>query len=289
MKVTERLSEAGNRVIFFCDFSPPRGDGAAAAAQALGIDADFICVAYNPGRAVRIDSSALAHAIRAETGTDVCFNLAPRDMNKLALQSHLLGAEALGLQNVVVLAGDPLSQRDSERMKAVNDFTASQLVEAICNMNQGVDFRGSSLAQPTDFCVGGTIDLGKGIEAEARLAYRKVRAGAHFFITQPVFSPDEVTAFRRSYASIAGEALEQPVFWGVQVLEQDGVMFSSIPQQVRERLEQGESGVDMALGVMSALRRTGVNTFYVVPPILRGGARNYEAARQVLATARGWE
>ena len=286
MKVTERVREAPNRPLFLCDFSPPRGGGASAAAQAHGIDADFICVAYNPGRAVRIDSASLAQAIHAETGTDVCFNLTPRDMNKLALQSHLLGAEALGLQNVVVLAGDPLSQRDQQRMTPVNDYKATELIDSIGQMNQGVDFRGSSLAQPTDFCIGATIDLSKGVEAEAELAHRKARAGAHFFITQPVFGPNKVAAFHNAYASIARAALDLPIFWGIQVLVQGGVMFSTIPQGIRDRLEQGESGVDLALEVIRDLREIGVRTFYLVPPILRGGARDYDSAKQVLTQSK---
>ncbi len=289
MKVTDRVREAPNRPVFLCDFSPPRGGGASAADQARGIDADFICVAYNPGRAVRIDSASLAHAIHAETGTGVCFNLSPRDMNKLALQSHLLGAEALGLQNVVVLAGDSLSQRDQQRMTTVNDFKVTELIDSIGQMNRGVDFRGSSLVQPTDFCIGASIDLSKGVEAEAELAHRKALAGAHFFITQPVFGPDEVAAFNHAYASIAGAVPELPIFWGVQVLVQGGVLFSTIPQQVRDRLEQGESGVDLALEVIRDLREIGVRTFYLVPPILRGGARDYDSAKRVLTQSKaGW-
>ena len=286
MKVTDRLLEAQDRPVFLCDFSPPRGGGHNAAAQAQGIDADFICVAYNPGRAVRIDSIALAHAIRTETGADVCFNITPRDMNKLALQSHLLGAEALGLPNVVVLAGDPLSQRDRERMTAVDDFKATEFIQSIASMNEGLDFRGSTLAQPTDFCIGATIDLSKGVDAEAALARRKAQAGAQFFITQPVFSPAEVAAFQAACASIAGAALEAPIFWGVQVLVQGGVMFSTIPQQIRDRLAQGESGVDLALDTIHTLQQAGVHTFYLVPPILRGGARDYDSAKLVLATVR---
>ena len=254
--------------------------------EAQGIDADFICVAYNPGRAVRIDSAVLAHAIRNETGTDVCFNISPRDMNKLALQSHLLGAQALGLENVVVLAGDPLSQRDTERMTAVNDFKATEFIESIAQMNEGVDFRGSSLAQPTDFCIGATIDLSKGVKAEAELAYRKVQAGAHFFITQPVFEENEVAAFHDAYSSLAGASMELPIFWGIQLLIEGGVMFSTIPQQVRDRLERGESGVEIALGTLATLRDAGIRHFYIVPPILRGGARDYDSAKRMLVMAK---
>ena len=70
------------------------------------VDADFVSVAYSPGRSVRVDSTAMAQVIGLSGDQDVIFSLAPRDMNKLALQNHLLGAQALGLENVVVLGGD---------------------------------------------------------------------------------------------------------------------------------------------------------------------------------------
>jgi hypothetical protein len=76
---------------FICDFSPPRGAGPEGVAPAREIEADYICVAYNPGKAVRVDSAAMAAAIKREVGREVVFNLATRNMNKLALQSHLLG------------------------------------------------------------------------------------------------------------------------------------------------------------------------------------------------------
>ena len=57
------------------------------------IDADFISVAYNPGRAVRVSSAMLAAAIKEQVGKETVFTLATRDMNLLALQSLLLGAQ----------------------------------------------------------------------------------------------------------------------------------------------------------------------------------------------------
>ena len=71
-------------------------------------DADFIAVAYNPGRAVRANSAMLAAAVQGRMGIDATFTLATRDMNQLALQSQLLGAQMLGLENVIVVQGDPI-------------------------------------------------------------------------------------------------------------------------------------------------------------------------------------
>ncbi len=74
-----------------------------------------------------------------------------------------------------------------------------------------------------------------------------------------------------------------PVFWGLQILEKDGITFSTVPDSVRQELEQDRPGVEIALELYQAFKEAGLHNIYLVPPIRRGGARNYDAARQVLA------
>ena len=104
-KVTKMCSEGRNRPVFICDFSPPRGADPAFLDGARALDADFLCVAYSPGKSVRVDSVIAAHAIRQKAGKDLVFTIATRDMNKLAIQNHLLWASLLGLDNVIVVGG----------------------------------------------------------------------------------------------------------------------------------------------------------------------------------------
>ena len=284
-KVTQLCYEATSHTCFICDFSPPRS-GDPSVLQQADIDSDFISVAYNPGRAVRVNSAMLAAAIKDRMGKQVLFTLATRDMNKLALQSQILGAQLLGLENVVVVAGDPFSQRDLSLVKEAADIRPTGLVAELNGMNAGVDFRGSQLRSPTDFCIGASLDLGRGSIKEAELAHRKVLAGAHFFISQPIFDVSDAIDFRESYTAATGEELTLPVFFGLQVLEQDGVIFSSVPDRVYEELNQGRSSIEIALEMFRTFQDSGFHNVYLVPPIRRGGARNYDAAREVLAQAK---
>ena len=272
--------------MFICDFSPPRAAEPQAVERAKGIDADFICVAYNPGRAVRVDSAMLAYSIKRHAGKEVIFNLATRDMNKLAVESHLLGAQLLGLENLMVLQGDPFSERDLSMLKDVSDFTPTGLMQALGSMNQGIDFRGSKLRAPTDFCMGASIDLTRGIQKEAALAYRKASAGAHFFLTQPVFSTGEIASLQKAYEAASGGKLSQPIFFGLQVLAKDGIIFSTVPEGVRQDLDNGREGTDIALELLHRFMEFGIRTIYLVPPIMRGGARDYAAAQKVLEGAK---
>ena len=281
VRVVERCYESTGRPGFICDFSPPRS-GSLSEARRANLPADFISVAYNPGRAVRANPAMLAAAIRQETGRETVFTLATRDMNRLALQSLLLGAQMLGLENVVVVQGDPFSERDLTLTKPANDYRPTELISGIRAMNEGVDFRGSNLREPTNFCIGATFDLGRGIDREAALAVRKVEAGANFLMSQPIFDPDDARRFRESYHRQSGASLAVPVFHGVQILEPGGVLFSSVPEAVRNELEAGRSGVDIAVELYGRFREAGLHDVYLMPPIRRGGARDYAAAREFL-------
>jgi homocysteine S-methyltransferase len=280
--ITDRCYEATGRTCIICDFSPPR-TGRLDLLDQASIDADFISVAYNPGRSVRVNAPMLAAVIRQRVGQDVVFTMATRDMNKLALQSQLLGAQLLGLENVIVVQGDPFAQRDLSLVKPVDDYRPTELIGAIAQMNRGVDFRHSKLNAPTGFCIGATVDLGRGIMPEARLARRKVESGAQFLITQPIFDPDQAFRFRESYGDAAGAQLGVPVFFGLQVLQPEGVNFAAVPPSLRERLAAGETGVELALDLYAAFQKAGLHNIYLVPPIRRGGARDYGAARAFLS------
>jgi 5,10-methylenetetrahydrofolate reductase len=285
MKVTAKVASQSDRMVYISDFTPPRAVDPAYVMPARQLEVDYICVAYSPGRRVRVDPAMFAAALKQQTGRDVMFNLAPRDMNKLALQSHLLGAQMLGLENVVVIGGDVFSDKDLTQVTRVRDYKPTELIRAIKAMNQGLDYKDSQLKAATDFCVGASIDFGRGLEAEAALTYRKVVAGADFFISQPVFDVDEISAFREAYEAVAGAALNQPVFYGLQILQKDGIIFSSVPERIRQDLDQGRAGTDIALEQWQELVAAGVRTIYLIPPILRGGARDYAAAQQVIERA----
>jgi homocysteine S-methyltransferase len=272
--------------VFLCDFSPPRGPDFAALAPARHLDADFICMACNPGRAVRADSLAAACYVQQSLGRQAVFNLSTRDMNKLGLETHLIGAQFLGVPNVLVVRGDGFPEKERGLVKPVFDFTPVELVASITAMNSGRDFRGLKLRQPTALCVGAAVDLTKPPESEAALTRRKVEAGAQFLVTQLIFSFQQIEPWLAAYERLAGKALDLPVFYGLPVLENESMVYGEMPEQVRRELAQGRPGPEIAFEQFQAMRERGVRGFYVIPPILRTGARNYDAAMEFFAKAR---
>ncbi len=279
--IIERRAEDEDAVLVVCDFSPPRGGDPRLMAPAARLDADFISVAYNPGRSVRVSSPFAALWVKRNASADAVFTLATRDVNKVAAQSILLGAALHGLENVVVVKGDPFTSRELESVIGVNDFRPTNLIAAIRQMNDGLDFRGRKLREPTNFCVGAAIDLGHGIERELPLTRRKVEAGAQFFLVQPLFDPRPPLDFADEYRRRYGEPLGE-LFCGVQVMAQGGVVFGEAPGWVSRDLERGRPGHEIAVQVIQSFTGSGLRSIYLVPPILPGGRRDYEAAQQTI-------
>ncbi len=272
--------------MFICDLSPPRGGDPALMEGARALGADFLSVAYNPAKSVRVLSAVAAHWIRENVGMEVIFSIATRDANLLAAQSLLLGAQLLSLDNVLVLRGDAFDSRQRAMAGGGGDTPPTRLIESISGMNEGVDYRGLRLRGPTGFCIGATVDLARGVERETALTRRKVEAGAHYFVSQPTFDTGLAVEFLSAYEERHGAGLRQPFFHGVQVMTNESIRFGNVAQWVIDDLAKGRSGVDIALEMLHELRAAGFNSFYLVPPILTGGRRDYETAQIVIDSYR---
>ena len=92
--------------------------------------------------------------------------------------------------------------------------------------------------------------------------------------------------FKESYESAAGEKLSSPLFLGLQVLDAKGLIFGEVPEGIREDLDRGRDGTDIAIELLHQFVAEGVTNIYLVPPILRGGLRDYEAAQKVLEASK---
>lgn len=147
---------------------------------------------------------ALAHLFK-EKGFEPILNVSCRDRNRLALQADLLGAAALGIQNILVVTGDYASMGDHPQTKPVFDLDSIQLLQAMQKLEKGQDMGGNQLRGAPNFFAGATVSPTPGTAAALELQLlkmeKKISAGAKFFQTQPVFDP---RAFERFMKRAAG-------------------------------------------------------------------------------------
>ena len=269
------------------DFSPPRGTDPALLEEARCLDADFISVNYSPGKSARVNSAFAAAWIKQNARKEVTFSLSTRDMNRVATQSLLMGADMMDLENVVVLKGDSFTEKELTITKPVDDYLPTGLIRAISDMNRGIDYKGLKLNNPTSFCIGATIDLGRGLDRQVALTRKKVEAGAQFFFLQALFSPERLMEFLERYADRYGDELAALVCCGVQVVVEDGITFGDPPDWVTSALRKGRSGEDVAVEVASRYLDTGHRSLYLLAPVYRGGRRDYAACQRVIERVRG--
>jgi methylenetetrahydrofolate reductase (NADPH) len=145
--------------------------------------------------------SSLGGALLLQTkGLETVMQVCCRDRNRLALEGDLLAAHALGVPNVMAVAGEDITHGDHHQAKAVYDLKLLELLEAIQVMQGGRDLAGVDLKGAPKFLVGSTLKVPSGSEgAAAELADldRKIAAGASFFTTQPVFDLEVLEKFRQ--------------------------------------------------------------------------------------------
>ena len=243
---------AAGKFITAVELSPPRGLSPAALlrhARALADSGqvDLINVTDSPMARVRMDALAACNLIQAQTGIETVLHLTTRDRNLMGIQSHLIGAHALGVRNILALTGDPPALGDLSQSTGVYDIDSIGLVRVIAQMKQGHDIAGSEMGSPAGFCVGAAVDpTREDLETEARRLRDKITAGAEFIMTQPIYDMETWDRFLEVY----GGPLSIPVLMGLLPL---------LSQRHAEFLHNEIPGITLSEEALERMRRAGAN------------------------------
>jgi 5,10-methylenetetrahydrofolate reductase len=188
MTLKEKIES--NRFILCGEIGPPQscnGDVIRAKSRHFKGYVDAVNITDNQTAMVRLSSIASAK-ILLEEGVEPIMQVTCRDRNRLAIQSDLLGAAALGIQNVLCLTGDHQSIGDQPEAKGVFDLDSIQLIATVAEMNRGFLLSGFEMKKKPEFLIGAAANpFAEPFEARLIRFYNKVKAGAHFIQTQPVF------------------------------------------------------------------------------------------------------
>ncbi len=282
------------------EMEPPRSFSAAKLVAAAGTlrdaGADVIDVADSPMAKMRMSAWAACRLVQEQVGLETVLHFPTRGRNLLRLQGDLLGAHALGIRNLFVCVGDPVTIGDFPHGSNNLDVTATGLLALITrDFNRGRDRAGSSIGEPTSFFAGAAVaPNASDLEHETRLLKKKADAGASFLLSQPLYAADQLRELRQTYERTAGEELTIPLLAGVLPLvtarhaeflhnEVPGIV---IPEEVRDRLRRaGEDawrvGLEMAAELVAELHSADIAGIYLMPQFGR-----YDLAAEVVETAR---
>lgn len=283
----------------FCisvELDPPRGldptrslDGAAFLKE-NGID--VINIADGPRAVARMGPTAMALLSRERCGIESVIHYCCRDRNLLGMQMDLIGANALGLRNVLAVTGDPPKMGTYPDATPVFDVDSIGLITFIQMMNRGLDFSGRPLGRggKTDIFVGAGCNPGHvDLDLEVSRFGKKIEAGAEFFFSQPLYDDQMLYDF----LDRTEEFPKVPFLVGILPLASyknaeflhNEVPGMQIPDEVRERLRKAPTreaqraiGIEVAQRTLKAVhahpRIAGV---YIYPPF-----GSYKAVLQVV-------
>lgn len=284
MKAETRLQKilAEGKFAVTCEYTPPRGTNLDLirknAAQLKG-KVDAVNVNDNSTASVRMSSWALSK-ILLDMGIEPIFQMTTRDRNRIALQSDLLGASALGIQNVLCLTGDHQAKGDHPQAKKVFDIDSIQWIAAVKEIcDQGCLMNGKKISGSPKFFIGAVANpFVESLELHVISLQKKIAAGAVFIQTQPVIDMEH---FKRwlSHATERGLTDRCDIIAGVILLKsakmarylQDNVSSITVPDTILNRLtavpedRQQEEGINICIERIEELKQTkGVKGVHVM-------------------------
>ncbi len=255
--------ESGEFVIT-AEICPPRGTDTTRFMEKARLLKDSIVAANvtdNQRAVIRLSSLACSVLLIRE-GIEPVFQMTCRDRNRLALQSDILGAWALGVKNILALTGDDVSFGDHRGAKAVFDLDSVQLVDSVRTLNSGVNLNGKELRGATDFYLGAVVaPEADPWEPELIKFEKKIEAGARFFQTQAIYDMDK---FKRFFE--ASERFGVKILGGILLIKSAkmahylnaNVPGVNVPAGLIEELEgapdQLEKGIEIAARQVKELK-----------------------------------
>ncbi len=266
MRITE-LFDNGEFVVT-AEVGPPKGihvDHLVEEAKTYLSGITAVNVTDNQSSVMRMGSLPACVALK-NAGLTPILQLTCRDRNRIALQSELLGAAMLGIENILCLTGDHTKMGDHPGAKPVFDLDSVSLLHTACQLEKGVDLGGQALVgEPPKFAKGAVVSpCSDSVDAQLAKMERKVMAGAEYFQTQAVFDSEKFIQFMEK-----AKQFGKPVQLGVIIPKSAGmakfmnknVAGVHVPQWMidelaadKERAKAGITGVELAAKVIKECR-----------------------------------
>ncbi|HEV3068640.1 MAG TPA: bifunctional homocysteine S-methyltransferase/methylenetetrahydrofolate reductase [Streptosporangiaceae bacterium] len=256
---------AARRFVVGAALTPPAGgwagdsDQAAAVLQAKGIG--LVVVQPRENARTHMDSLNMALQLQQRVGVETIATVTTWDKTIMSLQADLLGAHALGIRSVVSTTGSPPVLGDYPAVDGTWEVDSVGLTALLAGLNAGRDSNGLALTAGTSFCIGARVNPGaRDPEAEIARAHAKIRAGAQFLISRPVY---ELESLSRLVAALDGTGV--PLLLSVSALRSfeeadylaNEVPGVTMPADTLDALEKAGRGAARAVGVDLAAQLLG--------------------------------
>lgn len=192
---SEFWHNSGNRKLITVELAPPFAAHDTkimdAANYLINHNIDAITLPDSPSGRTRADSCMVGLKIERETGITTIPHICCRDRNVIAIRSYILGAYINGIRNFLIITGDPVPTMMRQNTKSVFNFDSIGLMRVLKAMNS-TEFA----EDPVTY--GGAINYNRiNQDVELDRMKKKIEAGATFFISQPVFTQEDINRLEK--------------------------------------------------------------------------------------------
>ena len=285
-KLQETLEKKSK--VITAELMPPRGGSPVRSlkiAQLLKDKVHAVNITDGSRAVMRMCSLAMSKLL-LENGIEPVMQISCRDRNKIALQSDILGANALGIKYILCITGDSVKAGDQQDAKAVHEFESVRLLQQIQAFNKGIDPTLGELSdKKTHIFAGAAADPNcrnqRSLETRMR---KKKEAGAGFIQTQMVMERENLMEFCEKISN----PLEIPVIAGVFLLKSyKNALFinkyvpgANIPENIINRLKNAkdplQEGIQIAaeqakdfINIADGVHLMAVKAEHLIPEILK--------------------
>ncbi len=295
MKSKLQITLESNSKAITAELMPPRGGDPSRSikiAQLLKDKVHAVNITDGSRAVMRMCSLAMSKLL-LDSGVEPVMQISCRDRNRIALQSDILGANALGIKNILCITGDPVKAGDQEKTKTVHEFESVKLLKQIKSFNQGIDPTYEKLSDnKTEIFAGAAADpTSTNLKILKKRIEQKKHAGARFLQTQMVMNKNYLIDFCEKIS----EPLQIPVLAGVFLLKSyKNAIFinkyipgAAIPDNILQRLKYAsnplEEGINIAaeqvkefIEISQGIHIMAVKSEHLIPEILQRAEINLE-------------
>ncbi len=295
MKSKLQITLESNSKAITAELMPPRGGDPSRSikiAQLLKDKVHAVNITDGSRAVMRMCSLAMSKLL-LDSGVEPVMQISCRDRNRIALQSDILGANALGIKNILCITGDPVKAGDQEKTKTVHEFESVKLLKQIKSFNQGIDPTYEKLSDnKTEIFAGAAADpTSTNLKILKKRIEQKKYAGARFLQTQMVMNKNYLIDFCEKIS----EPLQIPVLAGVFLLKSyKNAIFinkyvpgAAIPDNILQRLKYAsnplEEGINIAaeqvkefIEISQGIHIMAVKSEHLIPEILQRAEINLE-------------
>lgn len=266
MKITEAF-ERGEFVVT-AEVGPPKGihiEHVVEEAKTYLSGITAVNVTDNQSSVMRLGSLATCKVLK-DAGLTPIYQLTCRDRNRIALQSDLLSAAMLGIENLLLLTGDHTKMGDHPQAKPVFDLDSVSLIHTVKQLESGVDLGGNELVgEPPKFAKGAVVSpCSDSVDAQLAKMERKVAAGCEYFQTQAVFEPEKFIEFMekaKQFGKPVQVGIIIPKSAGMAKFMNNNVAGVHVPDDMieelkadKEKTKAGITGVEIAARIIKECR-----------------------------------